>query len=148
MSNDSWVTSDSDKANTFAEHLASGFKPHNIRPNKTHILNITQFLESPLLMALLAKHTSQREIQYIIHKLPTKKAPGHDLISNLIVKNLPEKFIILLALIFNFILRLSNFPTVWKHSNIILIPKPDKPPDLPFYHFSCCRRHDNLAPTI
>lgn len=131
MPNNSWASSDSDKASIFAEHLANAFKPHNITPNKIHTQNITRFLESPLPMALPAKHTSPGEIQYIIRKLPTKKAPGHDLISNLVVKHLPEKSIILLALIFNSMFRLFYFPTAWKHSNIILIPKPDKPPDVP-----------------
>jgi len=82
-------------------------------------------------MALPAKHTSPGEIQYIIRKLPTKKAPGHDLISNLVVKHLPEKSIIFLALICNCMFRLSYFPTAWKHSNINIIPKPDKLPDIP-----------------
>lgn len=84
------ITSDSDKANIFTENLADVFKPHYIIPDITHTLNITRFLECSLPMALPAKHTSPGEIQYIIHVLPnlTKKVPGHDLISNLIVKQI------------------------------------------------------------
>jgi hypothetical protein len=82
-------------------------------------------------MAFPVKHTSLREIIYIEQKLPTKKIPGHDLISNQIVKKLLYKSIIFLSLIFNSLLRLSYFPTAWKHFNIILISKPDKPPELP-----------------
>lgn len=94
-------------------------------------------------MALPANHTSPEEIKYIIHKLPPKKVPGHDLISHLIVKNLPDKSINLLTLIFNSILRLSYFPTTWKHSKIILIPRPDKPPDIPSFY-----RTISLLPTF
>jgi hypothetical protein len=46
-------------------------------------------LEFALPMAFPAKHTSLGEILYIIQKLLIKKAPGHDLISNQIVKKLP-----------------------------------------------------------
>jgi len=82
-------------------------------------------------MALPEEHTSPREIQYIIHKYSTKKAPGHDLISKLIVKNLFNNSNILLILNFNYILRLFYFATAWKNSNIILIPKPDKSLNMP-----------------
>jgi len=79
----------------------------------------------------------------IIKKLPTKKAPGHDLISNFIVKNLPNKAVLFLALIFNFLLRLSYFPGTWKYTNIILISKPDKPPELPTFY-----RPISILPTL
>jgi len=127
MTNNSWASSDTNKANIFSEHLANVFKPRDISPNRIHSLNIKCFLESPLPMVFPAKHTSLGEIQHIIQKFPTKKASGHDLICNLIVENLLNNSLILLALIFNAILRLSYFPTIWKHSNIIIILKPDKP---------------------
>jgi len=82
-------------------------------------------------MSLPTKPTSPSEIQFIIKKLSNKKSPGHDLITNRIIKHLPKKAILLLACIFNSILRLSHIPQVWKHSIIIPIPKPDKPPDQP-----------------
>uniref|UniRef100_A0A2S2P0Y0 RNA-directed DNA polymerase from mobile element jockey n=1 Tax=Schizaphis graminum TaxID=13262 RepID=A0A2S2P0Y0_SCHGA len=130
-SDNTWATSDTEKANVFASHLANVFKPHDISPNQTQLTRIEQSLNSPLPMALPAKHTSPGEVMHIIKKLPTRKAPGHDLISNFIVKNLPNKAVLFLTLIFNSLLRLSYFPSIWKHSNIILISKPDKPPQLP-----------------
>jgi len=45
-------------------------------------------------MSLPAKNTSPGEIEHIIKQLPIKKSPGHDLISNVITKNLPKKIII------------------------------------------------------
>jgi hypothetical protein len=77
-------------------------------------------------MAFPAKHIIPGKILYSIQKLPTKKAPGHDLISNHIVKKLPNKSIIFLSLILNSLIRLSYFPTAWKYSNTILIYKSDK----------------------
>lgn len=40
-----------------------------------------------------------------------------------------KKAIILLTYLFNTVLRLSYFPILWKFSVIILVPKPNKPPD-------------------
>jgi hypothetical protein len=94
-------------------------------------------------MALPVKHTIPAEVMHIIKTLSSKKASGHDLISNFIVKNLPNKAVLFFTHIFNSLLRLSYFPNTWKHSNIILISKPDKPPQLP-----TCYRPISLLPTF
>jgi hypothetical protein len=94
-------------------------------------------------MTFPAKHTSPSEILFIINKLPKNKSPGHDLITNLIIKNLPKKAIILLTYIYNSILRLSYFPPTWKHSIIILIHKPGKPTESPSSY-----RPISLLPTL
>jgi hypothetical protein len=65
-------------------------------------------------MSLPAKNTSPGEIEHIIKQLPIKKSPGHDLISNVITKNLPKNIIIFLSHIFNVIFRLLYFPNTWK----------------------------------
>jgi hypothetical protein len=82
-------------------------------------------------MSLPAKPISPNEINTIIKKMPAKKFPGHDLITNYIVKNLPRKAIVYLSHLYNAILRLSFFPKTWKHSIVILILNPNKPPDNP-----------------
>jgi len=69
-------------------------------------------------MFLPAESTSPWEIEYIIKQLPIKKLPGHDLISNAIIKNLPNKIIIFLSLIFNALFRLSkHLETLNRHFN-------------------------------
>lgn len=103
-SDNTWATSDTEKANVFASHLANVFKPHDISPNQTQLTRIEQSLNSPLPMALPAKHTSPGEVMHIIKKLRTRKAQAHDLISNFIVKNLPNKAVLFLTLIFNSLL--------------------------------------------
>jgi len=129
--NNNLATTDQDKSDLLANHLANTFKPHNISPDHTHMLQVDQFISSPLPMALPASPTTPGEVLSIVKKLRNNKSPGHDLISNKIVKNLPLKTIILLTYIFNAIFRLSYFPTSWKSALIITILKPGKQPDLP-----------------
>ena len=72
------------------------------------------------------KHT---EIQNNIKNLQNKKAPGHDNITNHMLKiaaNIPH-FITLLTDLFNTCLRISYFPETWKLGIVILFPKPHKP---------------------
>ncbi|KAL4090171.1 hypothetical protein QTP88_025070 [Uroleucon formosanum] len=82
-------------------------------------------------MSLPPKAFSPAEVQHYISTFPKRKAPGSDLITFKIAKNLPKKTIILLTYIFNATLRLTYFPLQWKSSIIILIPKPGKPPESP-----------------
>jgi len=83
------------------------------------------------------------EIYTIINKISAKKSPGHDLIMNYIVKNLTRKAIIFLSHLYNAILRLSFFPSTWKHSIVVLILKPNKPPENPASY-----RPISLLPTL
>lgn len=73
------------------------------------------------------------KLQQIINKLKIGKSPGYDLISNKMLKHLPNKTIILLTFIYNFMLRLSYFPVTWKFSIVILVHKPHKPKHLTSY---------------
>ncbi|VVC37748.1 Reverse transcriptase domain [Cinara cedri] len=52
-----------------------------------------------------------------------------------VARKLPHKASIHLTHIYNAILRLSNFPTQWKFSVIILFPKPNKPTGNPASYF-------------
>jgi len=124
----SLAISDIEKANLFGKHLSKMFTPHvDIIPNSDHSETIEQFINSPLPMLLPAKHTSPNEISFLIKKLKDGKSPGHDLITNKVLKNLPRKPILLITFIFNAMLRLSYFSLIWNLSTVILIPKPNKP---------------------
>ncbi|VVC38952.1 Endonuclease/exonuclease/phosphatase,Reverse transcriptase domain [Cinara cedri] len=129
--NNKLATTDQEKIDFLANHLANTFKPHNIFPDATHTREVDQFISSPLLMALPASPTTPGEVLPIIKTLKKNKSPGHDHINNTTVKNLPPKTIILLTYIFNAIFRLSHFPTTWKSALIITILKPGKQPDMP-----------------
>ncbi|KAL4098480.1 hypothetical protein QTP88_023085 [Uroleucon formosanum] len=66
------------------------------------------------------------EIKTIIKRLPNKKSPGHDNITNFMYKKLPNKAITFMTSLFNSLLRLGHFPENWKKAIIILIKKPGK----------------------
>jgi hypothetical protein len=58
--------------------------------------------------------------------LRSKKAPGHDLITGRIVKELPDIGMRAITHIFDSVLRTGYFPGQWKVSQIITILKPGK----------------------
>jgi hypothetical protein len=132
-----------EKSNLFASFLENNFIPHPDVNNIDHISYVKKTLTNFLPISLPTKYTSPSEIQFIINKLSNKKSPDHNLITNRIIKQLPKKAILLLTFIFNSILRLSHILHSWKHSIIILIPKPDKSPDLPYSY-----RPINLLPSF
>ncbi|KAL4142032.1 hypothetical protein QTP88_004564 [Uroleucon formosanum] len=118
-----------DKAELLAQHFSNVFKSHSILPENSHLDQGNKYINSPLPMSLPAKHTTPNEIFSIIKSLKINKSPGHDQISNKIVKNFPPKTIIQFIHIYNATLRLSHFPSTWKSAVFIPILKPSKPPD-------------------
>ena len=76
-----------------------------------------------------------QEVEHIIQSdtNPTK-APGYDLITGKLLKELPRKGIRAITQIYNAIFRLKYFPTHWKIGHIIMIPKPGKSPLEPTSH--------------
>jgi hypothetical protein len=113
-------------AENFAEHLSQVFTTHN---SKHHHNNdeIQKFLDAPCQMSLSITAFSPREVRQVIKKVDQHNAPGYDLITGEILRQLPKKAIVLLTSIYNSMLRLSYFPTIWKFAQITMIPKPGKP---------------------
>jgi Reverse transcriptase (RNA-dependent DNA polymerase)/Endonuclease-reverse transcriptase len=72
-----------------------------------------------------------KHIYDIINSLRTKKASGHDNISNLVLKNIPRSSIQLLTKIFNSCARQHYFPVKWKMAKIVPVAKPGKKHDEP-----------------
>jgi hypothetical protein len=75
------------------------------------------------------KFVSPNEVKYQIKQLKSRKAPGMDNISNRALKLLPLPGIIHITCIYNSIIRYGYFPHQWKMASIIMIPKPNKPPE-------------------
>lgn len=81
-------------------------------------------------MNLPIKHFSPSEVKRTISReIKHSKSPGYDLTTGTILKKLPRKALVFITTLFNAILRISHIPNQWKVAQIIMIPKPGKPPN-------------------
>jgi hypothetical protein len=122
-----WARSDQEKSEAFAIHLASVFKP-----NESHTPDdpeIDETLNQDLQLCLPLRPTTPRELARQIAKMNPNKAPGFDLITPRVLKELPKKCVVFLTMLVNATLRTSHVPALWKISQIIMIPKPGKSPN-------------------
>lgn len=126
---DSWAKTDKEKASIFAKHLAEVFSTPTPQGNNNNDDTITRYLVSPCPMTLPINSYSPSEVKQEITRCSNYKAPGFDLITGRILKELPRKALVMLTTIYNSMLRLAYFPMTWKFAQIILIPKPGKPPN-------------------
>lgn len=78
-------------------------------------LETESLMQAPISMVELATSVSGAKL---------KSAPGLDLISNEIVKRLPERPMLLLLEIYNYIVSEGGFPQGWTKYEVCLIPKP------------------------
>jgi hypothetical protein len=65
--------------------------------------------------------TSKEIANEIKVNLNPKKAPGYDLITGELVKNLPKKAIVMLTYLFNAVIRLQHMPSRWKVAEMIML---------------------------
>lgn len=63
--------------------------------------------------------------------ISAKKSPGFDLITGNILKELPRKALVKISNLMNASLRLKYVPQLWKVAEVIMVPKPGKPPHEP-----------------
>lgn len=125
--NNTYFNTDKEKCILFSEHLATVYD--EAPPDDEDLDNeVTAHARNHVPIGPFAdfQHTNPDEISKIIKNLPTKKSPGHDLITNIILKNLTRKALANLATTFNACLRIGYFPRTWKHAEIILFHKPGK----------------------
>ena len=130
-----------EKSEAFAEYFETCFTSEDDyipqRESPDEILSLTNNEHNIIIP------TSPKEIQLLISKLKSKKSPGHDLITNKILKNLTSKALSYLASLFNSAMRFATFPSSWKHAIIVPIHKPGKPANSPTSY-----RPISLLPTI
>ncbi|GFS87424.1 probable RNA-directed DNA polymerase from transposon X-element [Trichonephila clavipes] len=116
-----------EKAEVIADSLRKQFELSTDVDNprfSAHIQRkVQRFLDTPTCIDL--KKTSPSEIQEFIKNLKPNKSPGIDLIINHILKNLPPKFIIFIALLFNMLLENCYFSKSWRMAVVIPILKPN-----------------------
>lgn len=124
-SSTTWARTAQARVDAFASHLADVFKPNDGTNNDDSdieaILNQDLQLDTPL------KPTNPREVLRYLFKLDNKKAPGFDQITKEILVQLPKKGIVFLTTLFNGILRVGHYPSIWKTSQIIMVHKDGKP---------------------
>ncbi|KAL4125873.1 hypothetical protein QTP88_010110 [Uroleucon formosanum] len=120
------IISDADKCKLFSENLSNTFSLNQYAHNSND-LRVVNVLRSPNFSVQNSiNFATPGEIKTIIKRLPNKKSPGHDNITNLMYKKLPNKAIMFMTSLFNSLLRLGHFPENWKKAIIILIKKPGK----------------------
>lgn len=85
-----WARTNQDKADVFAEHLASVFKPNETLDNSSEEY-ADHILEQDFQMDLPPKPVSPTEVIKTIKRLDSKKAPGYDRITKEILLELPKK---------------------------------------------------------
>jgi hypothetical protein len=71
-----WARSNVDKAQAFANHLATVFQPHPPEPDSLPEDTLTSFLETPFQLEPPVHRLKRSEVQAIINTLPPKKSPG------------------------------------------------------------------------
>lgn len=118
-----------------AEVLAKKFHSNHTISSNLSDLNTKQMISESLLLLRNSDQStvtiSESAVKNILKNLKNKKSPGLDGVTNNILKKLPRAGISLLTRIFNACMKFGHFPTSWKTSKIIAIPKPGKKADSP-----------------
>ena len=119
-----WARESAQKAELFAQYLASTFQPHLRQTADEYIPPISNRDETRV------RPVTPEEVGSEIDKnVNSKKAPGYDLITGRIMKELPRRGIVKLTHLINAAFRLHYVPMQWKVAEVIMIPKPGKPPN-------------------
>jgi hypothetical protein len=129
QSDDTIASTDSEKADVFANMLEKRFtnslESELEEEAEAHFLSLRQCpIDEPAA-------TCTRELLDVVRGLKNRSAPGHDAISNKLLKNLPASAFSFLVTFFNFLFHISYFPTSWKRAKIIMLLKPLKPASNP-----------------
>ena len=116
-----WARNDDQKAERFAEHLEKTFQPNE----GCDLYPLPEIVEQEGKDITFVTPTEvKREIQL----LSSKKTPGFDLITGEVLKRLPRKAVVKVTNLVNASFRLQHVPQSWKVAEVIMIPKPGKPP--------------------
>jgi len=125
-----WAKSDTEKANFFANRLAEVYKPHDDTPDPEilrKIANQAQQTEKPRAFII-------GEVKGVIKSLHSRKAPSPDLVTTLMIQELPPEDLKAILHLFSAVLRLQHWPKPLKQAKVVMILKPGKTPtDLTSY---------------
>jgi len=113
-----------DKANATAGCLENRFTPHGLC-DELHEELLQGEVKTPI------ERVRPCDVQKLIHTLKLRKACGIDGIPNECLRHLPRRPLVHLTHLFNHCLRLSYFPSSWKETKVIALPKPCKAQKFP-----------------
>ena len=124
LDNGDWAKNAVEKADLFADYLEETFKPYPRLSNDENISG-SRFNDDTVIPLV-----TFNELKSVIkHDIKNFKAPGYDLITGKLLKELPEKGIKNLLYIINASLRLKYVPSQWKVAEVLMILKPGKQPN-------------------
>ena len=118
LQNGQWAKSSNEKVEAFASHLEHVFTPNNTGSTLRPVV-VSDHIHSPLKFRLSA-------VKLAVKGLKAGKSPGTDKITSTMICFLPNSALKFILFIFNAILRTGYFPSTWKLSEIVMIPKPGK----------------------
>lgn len=122
-----WAKTPIEKAEVFANHLKTVFSINDERNELENENAVTNFLQETHQMELPIRKFTRSEITAVISRLKDGKAPGYDLITPKVLKELPNEAIIFIMHLFNACITKCIFPAQWKVAEIKMILKPGKP---------------------
>lgn len=117
--NGAWARDGKQKAELFATHLENTFHPNE----ELEEVEQPEILPENQEIDIVSPKEVAKEIRDNINP---KKAPGFDLITGEILKQLPKKGIVKLTHLINAVFRLKHVPILWKTAEVIMVPKPGK----------------------
>ena len=101
-----WASSNQEKADLFAECLVDVFTPNDDTIDRA----VSEYIDTDLATTSNIRMLTPKQIEIEIRHLSTRKAPGIDHVSPLMLKELSRKGIVLLTYLFNAIIRLQYWP--------------------------------------
>lgn len=85
-----------------------------------------ELAEIPEIFEIHQSQITEEEVIAAIRHISPYKAQGPDWIHNLMLKNGGQSLIKSLVFLFNWSFSIGHFPRIWKKSNIVAIPKPER----------------------
>jgi hypothetical protein len=119
-----WAKSDSEKVKLFASHLAEVFTPHDTTLDP----EVERKLETHAQRSEKLRVFTIPELTHVIKHLHPFKAPGSDIITALMMQEMPPEGLRTLLHIFNAILRLEYWPVTLEQAKVFMLLKPGKTP--------------------
>jgi hypothetical protein len=107
---DVYLNTDFDKCELFAYTLENIFTLNDLLESSTNNLVQQKLCKLNIFLQNILPYSCPNKILDIIKKLPKRKSPGHDFITNTIIKNIPRKAITYLSILFNFLIKIGYFP--------------------------------------